>query len=152
MTTQLQDNADQVVHLGHNVQRIREILGYKQITLAEIVKTSQQSISKWEQSADIPEDILEKLAKGLGVTTEFIKNFKEEKAVYNIQSHNTYTESSVNSSQHYQPTITHDDSNKLLQLLEKFIADDKAKTESIANLSKAVLDLAEEVKKLKANQ
>lgn len=151
MTTQLQDNADQVVHLGHNVQRIREILGYKQITLAEIVKTSQQSISKWEQSADIPEDILEKLAKGLGVTADFIKNFKEEKAIYNIQN-NSDIHDNASPHQSYQPTITYNSGDKLTEFLEKFVADDKAKTESIANLSKAVLDLAEEVKKLKANK
>jgi len=37
-------------------------------------------------------------------------------------------------------------------LLEKFIEEDRAKTESIATLSKAVLDLAEEVKKLKGGK
>lgn len=41
---------------------------------------------------------------------------------------------------------------KMVGLLEKFIEDDRAKTESIANLSKAVLDLAEEVKELKSSK
>lgn len=149
MDTQFQDNLVEKVHLGHNVQRIREILGYKQITLAEIVETSQQSISKWEQSADIPDEILEKLAKGLGVTPEFIKNFKEEKAIYNIQNNNNFHDHSSNSSQHNKPNVTYDAADKLVGLLEKFIEEDRVKTESIANLSKAVLDLANEVKKLK---
>lgn len=36
-----------------------------------------------------------------------------------------------------------------MELFERFLEEDRAKTESIAQLSKAVLDLAEEVKKLK---
>ena len=146
MDTKFQDHSNDV-HLGHNVQRVREIVGYKQQTLADIVKLSQQSISKWEQSTDIPEEILERLATGLGVTAEFIKSFKEEKAIYNIQNNNNFHDNS--STQHYRPTITNDPADKLVQLLEKFIEEDRVKTESIANLSKAVLDLAEEVKKLK---
>ncbi|TCD02733.1 helix-turn-helix domain-containing protein [Pedobacter psychroterrae] len=146
MDTKFQESPTKV-HLGHNVQRVREIVGYKQVTLAEIVNLSQQSISKWEQSEDIPDDVLEKLAKGLGVTAEFIKNFKEEKAIYNIQ---TNRDESKQNSLNYQPNITYDAADKLVQLLEQFIQEDRVKTESITNLSKAVLDLAEEVKKLKA--
>ncbi|WP_343321128.1 hypothetical protein [Sphingobacterium multivorum] len=37
----------------------------------------------------------------------------------------------------------------MVALLEKFIEEDRIKTQSIADLSKAVLDLAAEVKKLK---
>ena len=60
-----------------------------------------------------------------------------------------YGNHATNSSQHSQPTFNNDGSDKLLALLEKFIEEDRIKTQSIAALSKAVLDLANEVKKLK---
>jgi len=48
--------------------------------------------------------------------------------------------------------ITHDAADKIAVLPEKFIEEDRAKTESIAALSKAVLDLAEEVKRMKGGE
>ena len=138
---------DETVHFGHNVQRIREIIGIKQYALAEECKWSQQQMSKLENSEFIDDGTLDIIANGLGVTSEFIKNFKEEKAIYNIQNNNTFHDNS--STQHYKPTISNDPANQLIKLLEKFIQDDQKKTQSIAELGKAVLDLAEEVKKLK---
>lgn len=78
------DKLQQEKHLGYNLQRIREMLGMKQSALADNVGMSQQNISKLESSADIPEDTLEKLAVGLGINVELIKNFNEDKAIYNI--------------------------------------------------------------------
>ncbi|WP_257667410.1 helix-turn-helix domain-containing protein [Parapedobacter tibetensis] len=135
------------VHLGHNVQRIREITGMKQYELGQRCNGwSQQQISKLEQSEFIDDANIAILAAGLGVTPEFVKNFKEEKVVYNIQSNNSLHDAST---QHYRSTINNEVPKKLLELFDKFLEEDRAKTESIANLSKAVLDLAEEVKKLK---
>jgi transcriptional regulator with XRE-family HTH domain len=134
--------------MGHNVQRVREIIGIKQLELGQRCNGwSQQQISKLESAEFIDEPTLEVLAVGLGVTPEFIKNFKEEKAIYNIQ-HNSDS-ASVHSNQVYQSTITYQNSDKVVELLEKFINEDKAKTELIANLSKAVSNLAEQVEKLK---
>lgn len=136
-------------HLGRNVQRIREIEGLKQYDLGQRCNGwSQQQISKLEQSEFIDDASLSILAEGLGVTPEFIRNFKEERAIYNIQN-NTNFHDHASSQQLYQPNITHDAADKLATLLEKFIEEDRAKTESIAQLSKAVLELAEEVKQLK---
>jgi hypothetical protein len=42
-------------------------------------------------------------------------------------------------------------SDKLVALLEKFIEEDRVKTQSIAELSKAVLDLMNEIKNLKGS-
>jgi hypothetical protein len=63
-----------------------------------------------------------------------------------------FSDQSTNSSQDTQPTFNSDGSDKLLALLEKFIEEDRIKTQSIATLSKAVLDLASEVKKLKEDR
>jgi len=136
------------VHLGRNVQRTREILGMKQLTLADITGMSQQNISKLEQSEFIPDDTLEKLANGLGVSVEFVKNFNEEKAILNIQNYNTFNDSSVNSSQHYQPTITHNNEpvDKIVELFEKLLKSEQEKVELLANANKAILELSEQLK------
>jgi transcriptional regulator with XRE-family HTH domain len=55
---------------------------------------SQQAISRIEQSESIEDEILEKIAKVLGVPSEAIKNFSDEAAIYNIQ--NNYEGSSSN--------------------------------------------------------
>ena len=149
MDTRFQDNAAANVHLGHNIQRIREIIGYKQITLAEMVKLSQQSISKWEQSKEIPDDILEKLAEGLGVTAEFVKNFKEEKAIYNIQSNIKYEGNSSNNSQAYYPVINNHPIDKVVELFEKLLKNETEKVELLTNATKALKDLADQINKLK---
>jgi transcriptional regulator with XRE-family HTH domain len=107
------------IHLGRNTQRVREIIGMKQSTLARNVGMSQQNISKLEQSSVIPDETLELLAKGLGVTPEFIKNFNEEKAIYNIQ--NTYDNSTHN--QHYRPTIHNEISEAERSFHDKVLAD-----------------------------
>jgi len=148
---------EEKINEGYNLKRIREIIGLKQETLGSRCpsKFSQQRISEFENMVQIDEPILEELALALGVTPEFIRNFKEEKVIYNIQSNrNTFKDHSKDQSsqQHYQPTITNDAADKIASLLEKFIQEDRAKTESIASLSKAVLDLAEEVKKLKSGK
>lgn len=135
------------VHLGRNVQRTREILGMKQLTLADITGMSQQNISKLEQSEFIPDDTLEKLAKGLGVTVEFVKSFSEEKTILNIQNYHTYNDNAVNSTQ-YQPTITNNNEpvDKIVELFEKLLKSEQEKVELLANANKAILELSEQLK------
>jgi transcriptional regulator with XRE-family HTH domain len=117
------------VHLGRNVGRIREMVGMKQITLAEKTGMSQQNISKLEQSEKIPDDTLEKIAKGLGVSIEFIKTFNEEKAIYNIQNNNTFNDHAANSSQHYKPTFNNTGIDKLTEMLQRLLELEQRKIE-----------------------
>jgi len=119
------------VHLGRNVQRTREIIGMKQSTLADNANMSQQNISKLENSPIIPEETLERLAKGLGVTSEFIKSFNEEKAIYNIQSNYTVHENAQNSNQQYQTYYT---SDIAIQLIEKLLESEREKVALLQEL------------------
>lgn len=82
------------VHIGRKISRIREIRGIKQEFLATELGVSQQTISKIEQSEDVEDTTLEKIASVLGLSVTAIKNFSEE-AVFNIIS-NTFTDSSSN--------------------------------------------------------
>ncbi|UKJ06240.1 helix-turn-helix domain-containing protein [Solitalea lacus] len=81
-------------HIGRKISRIRELRGMKQEAMAAELGVSQQAFSKIEQSETIENDILEKVAKILGVTPEGIKNFSEE-AIFQIIN-NTFTDSSSN--------------------------------------------------------
>ena len=155
MNTNFKDKK-QTMHIGHNIKRIREIQGIKQETFGQLCRNrySQQRISDFENMVDLDEALLEELATALRVTPEFVKSFKDENVIYNIQNNNnTFNDNSVDQShsQHTQPTIHNDGSDKLVALLEKFIEEDRVKTQSIAELSKAVLDLMNEIKNLKGS-
>jgi transcriptional regulator with XRE-family HTH domain len=75
----------------------------KQESLATALGISQQAISKLEQSEEIEDSTLEKVAKVLGVTVKAIKNFNEE-TVFNIIG-NTYHDNSA--SLNFQCTSIH---------------------------------------------
>lgn len=141
----------ETMHIGHNIKRIREIQGIKQEAFGQLCKSkySQQRISDFENMVAFDEPLLKELSDALGVTPDFVKSFKDENVIYNIQNNNNSTFSDNSVGQNAQPVFNYDGSDKLLALLEKFIEEDRIKTQSIAALSKAVLDLASEVKKLK---
>lgn len=102
-------------HLGRKISRIRELRGMKQDVLAIELGVSQQAISKLEQSETIESDVLEKIAKVLGLSVDSIKNFNEE-AVFNIIG-NTVTNHDNGSLFNYQPTFSPID--KLMEALDE---------------------------------
>lgn len=77
-------------------------------------------MSKLENAEVVDEDSLAKIAKELGVTSGFIKNFDDEKAIYNIQSNKIFNDHAVNSSQHSSPHIEYHPVEQLVILLEKY--------------------------------
>lgn len=80
-------------HLGRKISRIRELRGMKQEALATELGISQQAISKLEQSEEIEDSTLEKVAKVLGVTSDAIKSFTEE-SIFNY--FNNFSDNSIN--------------------------------------------------------
>ncbi|GHE29094.1 helix-turn-helix domain-containing protein [Sphingobacterium griseoflavum] len=145
---------DESMHIGHNIKRIREIRGIKQEAFGQMCRGrySQQRISDFENMVALDEPLLAELSSALGVTPDFVKSFKDENVIYNIQNNtNTFNDHAIDQShsQHTKPTFNTDGAEKLIDLLEKFIEEDRVKTQSIADLSRAVLDLTVEVKKLK---
>lgn len=124
------DTSTKPTHLGRKISRIRELRGMKQDTLATELGISQQAISKLEQSEEIEDSTLEKIAKVLGVTSEAIKNFNEE-TVFNIIG-NTYHDNSA--SLNFQCTFNPLD--KLMEALdankalyERLLASEREKVE-----------------------
>ena len=118
-------------HLGRKISRIRELRGMKQEALAAELGISQQAISKLEQSEEIEDSTLEKVAKVLGVSAEAIKNYSDE-AVFNIISNtfnNTSSDNStlIASSLNYQPTFN--TVEKIVELYERLLASEREKVE-----------------------
>lgn len=145
---------NEIMHIGHNIKRIREIQGIKQEAFGQLCRSkySQQRISDFENMVALDKPLLDELAAALGVTPEFVKSFKDENVIYNIQHNNNSTFSDNSVGLNAQPIFNNDGSDKLVALLEKFIEEDRVKTQSIAELSKAVLDLTNEVKKMKGEK
>lgn len=121
------------MHLGHKISRLRELRGMKQDTLALELGISQQSVSKLEQSELIEDSTLEKIALVLGVPADSIRNFDEEKMIYNIQ--NNY-ENSNNTGANVGYQVTFNPLEKVIELYEenkklyeKLLASEKEKIE-----------------------
>jgi len=111
-------------HLGRKISRIRELRGMKQDALAAELGISQQAVSKLEQSEEIEDSTLEKVAKVLGVSAEGMRSFSEE-TVFNIIG-NTFTDSSSNNN-NYLCTIN--PLEKIIELYERLLAAEKEKIE-----------------------
>ncbi|MES2063071.1 MAG: helix-turn-helix transcriptional regulator [Bacteroidota bacterium] len=103
-------------HIGRKISRIRELRGIKQEDLATQLGVSQKTVSRMEQSEVIEDDVLENIAKILGVTTDAIKNFSEE-AVINY--FNTFNQSVSSSNFGHNNTCTFNPIDKLVELFEE---------------------------------
>ncbi len=79
---------EKTIHQGRNIKRFREMLGIKQEGLATELGEdwNKQKISLLEQKESIEPELLGKVAKGLKVPVEAIKNFDESAAINFIAS------------------------------------------------------------------
>lgn len=120
-------------HLGRKISRIRELRGMKQEALAAELGISQQAISKLEQSEEIEDSTLEKVAKVLGVSAEAIKNYSDETIITYI---NNFNDSSTNNGplNNYHCTFNPLDElikalNANKELYERLLASEREKLE-----------------------
>lgn len=126
--------AETALHIGRKISRIRELRGMKQEALALELGISQQAVSKIEQSAEVEDEALNKIAAVLGVSAEAIKNYSDEAVINNIQ--NNYDNAVI----HAGPTVNHNCTfnpiDKLIEvfeenkkLYERLLASEKEKVE-----------------------
>ncbi|MBF8961759.1 helix-turn-helix transcriptional regulator [Pontibacter sp. FD36] len=102
-------------HIGRKISRIRELRGIKQEALAHELGVSQQTVSRIESSESVEEDILQKVAKILGVPAEAIKNFSDE-AVINIISSTLHNTSGL---VNYNPVFTFNPIEKFMEVMDE---------------------------------
>lgn len=140
-------------HRGLQVKRFREAIGMKQETLARELETSQQNISYYEKQEDLDDDLFAKLAHGMGVNPEVLKDYSDE-ATVNIFSNAFHDNSSAGAGVMYNPTFNPIDkiieqTSKIEELYQELLKSERDKNEVLKSANKAVLELAEEVRKMK---
>ena len=122
------------MHIGRKISRIREIKGIKQDFLAMEMGVSQQTISKIEQSEEVEDSTLEKIAIALGITVDGIKNFSEEGIVNYF---NTFNDSSTNQGSIGSHTsCTFNPLDKVVELYERLLASEREKIELLKGINK----------------
>jgi len=122
------------MHIGRKISRIREIKGIKQDYLAAELGVSQQSISKIEQSEEVEDSTLEKIAGVLGISVEGIKSFSEEGIVNYFNTFNDHSGTGA----FFSSTNLHCTFNpidKLVELYERLLASEREKLELLKNKS-----------------
>ncbi|MDR3140287.1 MAG: helix-turn-helix domain-containing protein [Tannerellaceae bacterium] len=129
-------------HIGRNVQRVRMYFGVKQEALAADLGISQPEVSKIENQEDIEEGLLSQIADVLGVSSELIRDFDEEKAVYNINNinnirDNTFEQGSTSIAQFEQKDTTVapqiNPLEKVVELYERLLQSEREKIELLKN-------------------
>lgn len=113
--------AERHIHQGRNVKRFREMLGLKQEALALELggDWNQKRVSLLEAKETIEPELLSEVAKALKVPEEAIKNFDEEKAIYNIQNNYEGSNSGVNSVAVTNYQCTFNPIDKLIEVYEE---------------------------------
>ena len=106
----------ETLHIGRKIARIRELKGIKQEALAIDLNVSQQTVSNFEKSEKIEDEVLERIAEALGVTVEGIKKFSEE-AVINY--FNTFNDNSANNGAFYAQTFNFNPIEKWLEVIDE---------------------------------
>lgn len=83
------------VNQGANVRKLRQIMGMKQDTMAELLNTNQQTVSRIEQKKILDEDTIAKIANILHVSPKIIQEL-EENANSIVIENNTFQAGSSN--------------------------------------------------------
>lgn len=83
-------------HHGHNVRRMREVLGIKQGALAIMLDMPQQTLSDKEAKEIIDDETLDKISKALNVPLKVLQEMKEDPATI-IFDHPTFAQGSIGS-------------------------------------------------------
>ena len=117
-------------HIGRKISKIRELRGMKQEALAMAIGVSQQTISNIENSEEVEEEVLVKIAEALEVSVDGLKNFSED-VVLNIIS-NTFRDNS--SAINYGCTFNPID--KVVELYERLLQAEKDKVTYLEQLKK----------------
>jgi len=75
-----------IANNGRKIERIRKLRGWTQSDLAEKMSITKQAVSKLEQAENIGDEKLKEIASALGVTFEGLRDFTEEKVLYNTNN------------------------------------------------------------------
>jgi transcriptional regulator with XRE-family HTH domain len=117
-----------MAHLGENIARIRGMRRMTQKEVAGKIMIGQSDYSRIEQKAQIEDDLLEKIAKALEVSSDMIREFREEA----IFTNNVYEQNNSISQIYFQTNPI----DKIVELYERML---KEKDELINHLKQGGL-------------
>ena len=116
-------------HIGRNLQKIRIYLGIKQEALALDLGISQQEVSKIENQEEIEEELLSRITGVLGVSPEVIRDFDEERAIYNINNYKDTTFADGGTAIGLKINLI----EKIVELYERLLKSEREKIELLKN-------------------
>jgi transcriptional regulator with XRE-family HTH domain len=119
------------LHMGRKIERVRRLRGMTQTELGTALGITKQAISKMEQTEKIEDEKLKSIASALGVTEDGLKNFNEEKVLYNTNNFYencgiTATNISANTENFNNFPI-----EKTIELFEKLLEKERLKYEKV---------------------
>lgn len=117
-------------HTGRNVQRVRMYFGVKQEALAADLGISQQEVSKIEQQEEIEEEVLSRIAGVLGISSEVIRDFDVERAIYNIN--NSYSDATIAEGS-TAVVLQINPIEKIIELYERLLKSEREKIKLLKN-------------------
>ncbi|OJV81776.1 MAG: transcriptional regulator [Bacteroidia bacterium 44-10] len=120
-------------HTGPNVENIRILLGIDQEVLATSLGISKQEVSVIEKQEEVEEGLLLRIAEVLGVSSETIRDFDAEKAVYNINSYKDATISEGATATVYAALQQINPIEKIAELYERLLQSEREKIELLKN-------------------
>ena|ERR1022692_78005 len=130
MTSDIKGSSS-AIPIGKKIERIRMYFGIKQETLAANLGITQQAVSHIEKQEIIEDSLLGQIAEALGVSTDIIKNFDEERAIYNINNNSindsTFEEGATAIVQQFNPV------EKIVELYERLLKSEREKIEILMN-------------------
>lgn len=143
------------VHHGHNIRRVRVDKNISQEDLSKEVFMTQSAVSKYEKTAVIKDEILQRFAKALDVPMDYLKTEEENAPVVifenitNNQSNNQQANSIGYDTTHNGDKVYNEDYKvvnpleKITELYERLI---KEKDEKYAELERRIKKLESESK------
>jgi transcriptional regulator with XRE-family HTH domain len=119
------------LHMGRKIERIRRLRGMTQTELGTALGITKQAISKMEQTEKFEDEKLKSIAGALGVTEEGLKNFSEEKVLYN--TNNFYENCGITATNISANTenINNFPIEKTIELFEKLLEKERQKYEKV---------------------
>ena len=86
-------------------------------------------MSKIEQQEEIEEEVLSQIANVLGVSSEVIRDFDVERAIYNINNirDNTFEQGATSIAQQFNPI------EKIIELYERLLQSEREKVDLLKN-------------------
>ena len=131
-------NYTNMLHMGRKIERVRRLRGMTQTELGEVLGITKQGVSKMEQTEQLDDERLKSVADALGVTEDGLKNFSEEKVLYNTI--NFYENCGVNSasiSAHSEiDTINNFPIEKTIEIFEKLLQKERDRFEKVKEAKK----------------